>query len=359
MSTTTAPVVHSTWNAVIRTILGAATVVALVLLAFAWPTYAARVKDMPLAVVAPAAQQQAITQKVTASGAFDVQQAADRDAAVKLIKHRDVYGAIVVTPTGTEVLTSSAASTAASQMLAGAAQGMAKEQAVAQASAAATKAGQALTAAQAKASQASAPSITVTDVVPLVSKDSRGAGLGVASLPLAMGGMIGGVMTSLLVVGWKRRLATVLGYGTLGGLFLALVLHSWFGFVPGNFVTIWLVMAAALAATGAFITGAQSLLGQPGIALGAVLTMFIGNPISSMAMPAEWLPGAWGAIGQWFVPGAAGHLLRNAAYFPDAPVLQGWLALATWFVVGLVLTQVGRHRNDEVVHIEGATEPEA
>lgn len=402
--------VHSTWNATLRTILGAAAIVSLVLLAFAWPSYTAKPKDMPIGIVAAPAQRDALAQQLAANGgAFELHAYSNRDAVVDALHKRERYGAIVIGADGkTEVLTASAGSAAATQMLAGAAQKMGAQQMVAvaqqkqkaagevaqlgaQAAAAGASAQtlakvsaslppaqatamkpqlqaaqQAATEAVAKAKQAQtalatapAPSITVTDVVPLSSKDSRGAGLAIAGLPLTMGGMIGGVLISSLLVGWKRRLVAVAGYGALGGLLLALILQSWFGFIQGNFWTNWLVAGLSIAATASFIVGANSLIGKPGLGLGAVLTMFIGNPISSQQMPKEWLPGPWGEIGQWFVPGAAGNLMRSESYFPHASTLQPWLALLAWLVVGIVLTMIGRHKDDEVVHVEGSTEPDA
>ena len=49
-------------------------------------------------------------------------------------------------------------------------------------------------------------------------------------------------------------------------------------------------------------------------------------------------------------------LLRLHSYFPDASSLRPWLVLICWLVVGLTLSFVGHFRNDEVVHVEGATE---
>lgn len=406
--------VHSTWAATLRTALLATLAVTVVLLAFAWPAYTTKPKDTKVAVVATDAQRPAIEERLAGSGVFVPRAYADRAAAVDAIERREAYGAVVLpdAPTGTtEVLTASAASPAVAQALGAAAQQMGAQQAQAVAAArqdGATKA--AALGAQAAAAQASAqtlqevaqqlaanpataaqaaamqpqveaartraqglvaqvdaarkaldapvPGVKVTDVVPLSAKDTRGAGLAVAGLPLAMGGMIGGVLISLLVTGWRRRLPAVLTYAVLGGLALTLVLQTWFGFVQGGFLAMWLAIGASLAATATFITGAHALLGQPGIALGAVVTMFVGNPLSSLQMPKEWLPWAWGDIGQFFVPGAAGTLMRDVSYFPRASTWQSWAVIAGWILLGLALTVLGHHNNDEVVHREGATEPD-
>ena len=59
----------------------------------------------------------------------------------------------------------------------------------------------------------------------------------------------------------------------------------------------------------------------------------------------EFLPGPFGEIGQLFVPGATGTLLRNVSYFPGAPTLVPWLTLAAWAAAGLLLIVFAHHRN--------------
>ncbi|GAA1525033.1 hypothetical protein [Brevibacterium permense] len=49
----------------------------------------------------------------------------------------------------------------------------------------------------------------------------------------------------------------------------------------------------------------------------------------------------WHDIGQFFVPGAAGTLLRDLSYFPDAPSALQWWVLSAWLVVGIALILVG------------------
>ena len=77
-------------------------------------------------------------------------------------------------------------------------------------------------------------------------------------------------------------------------------------------------------ATAAVVVGFNSLIGTPGIAVGAVVSLLIGNPISGAAIPAQFIAGPWGAVGQWFVPGAASTLVRSLSYFPDADTAPQW-----------------------------------
>ena len=66
------------------------------------------------------------------------------------------------------------------------------------------------------------------------------------------------------------------------------------------------------------------------------VTMLIANPIAAAAIPVQFLPEPWGAVGQWFVPGASANLLRSTSYFPEAATAAQWLILGAWIVGGVV-----------------------
>ena len=343
---------HTKWGRSIGTALGAAVVVALILLAFVWPSVTSTLKDIPLAITGPADQVQLVGKALdhNAPGAFTLTTVESKDAALDRIKTRDAYGAIVLGP-APEVLTASANGAVVSQLLG---QVAASVQAQANQAAAAGVA-QAVAAGKAPAGTV-APTIVVktSDVVPLASSDPRGTGLVAAAFPLVMGGMIGGIAVSLLVTGVWRRLVTVVVYSAVAGVGVAAIMQGWFGILQGNFAANCAAAALALLSTGALIVGANALLGTIGIPVGAVITMFIGNPMSSAAQPVQFMPGAWGAIGQFFVPGASATLLRDLSYFPDANAAAAWLVLGAWAVVGMVLMFVGHFRNQEVVHLDHA-----
>lgn len=65
------------------------------------------------------------------------------------------------------------------------------------------------------------------------------------------------------------------------------------------------------------------------------------NPISGAALPPEFLVGSWGAIGQWFPPGAGQTLIRTLSYFPDASTTFPWIVLVGWTLLGVVLLGIG------------------
>lgn len=356
MSTIAPP--HTRWGLTLATAVGSAAVVAVVLLAFLWPTVTSSVHNLPVVVSGSAPATTALQAQLGKTGAFKLSSVDTRDAALDAVKTRDAYGAFVVAADGSavEVVTASAASPVVVQIMnqaaAGITQGMAQQAASAQAARvqAALASGD-LSAVTAAVQPAQAPKVTVTDVAPLNKQDPRGTGLALLGLPLAMGGMIGGVLISLVVTGFRRRLAAAAVYGAAGGLGLVGILQGWFGILSGPYLLNASAMGLGLFAIAITIVGLESLLGKPGIPVGAVLTMFIGNPISSLTSPQEFLPGAWGQIGQWFVPGATGTLLRDLSYFPDAAVGIHWLVLIAWSAAGIALAVLGRHRNEEAVHL--------
>ena len=327
-----APKPHTKWPAAIG--LGAAVslILAIVVLAFMWPGKTSTPHNLPVSLAGPAAATQPLQQQIESQGVIDFVAAKDHDQALEQIQNRETYGAIVLASPGQapEVLTASAGNAAATQMLSGLATGL--------------QAQLSQQAAQAGADPASVK-VEVTDVVPLSDDDPNGAGLASSAFPLAMGGMIGGILISLLVAGPVRRLAALGGFAVASGLVVALIMQTWFGYLQGSFWSNALAMGLTMLATGAFITGCTSLIGRAGIALGSVTTLFIGNPLSGATAPWQFLPEPWGIIGQYMVPGASGSLVRSLSYFPDASNAQQWWTLAAWAALGITLTLVGHFRS--------------
>lgn len=333
---------HTRWALAIGFGVVGALVVTLVVLAFLWPTKTAKAHDIPIGITGPTPAVSAIEQALdeNADGVFAFVDASDRDGAISQIQTRQTYGAIVLSSGAPEVLTAPAASTTVAQLLGGVAARLQAQ----------------LTQQVATAGgDASTVSVAVTPVVSLSADDPNGTGLTAASFPLTMGGMIGGILISLLVVGVFRRLVALAGFAVAAGLLLSLVLHTWFGYLQGDFWVIALAMGMSVLATSAFIVGCTSLIGNPGIGIGAVLTMLVGNPLAAAAVPWQFLAAPWGAIGQFFVPGAANTLLRTLSYFPDADPSGQWWILAGWTLVGLVLAVSGHFRSAPSMHVPDAT----
>ena len=358
-ATSAATAERSSWIKVIGTSVLASLLVALVILAFTWPTKTMEAKNLPVSIAGPEVTVSQFEQSLKDKGieTFELKQASSREDAEQQIKQRETYGAIIFTEgAAPEVLTAPAANAAATQMLNGVATQLnaqiqqkaltAKTEALTQAVQAGGEQG-AQAAAQleqmkAQAEQASTMTVKTTAVVPLSDSDTSGSGIAIAAFPLVMGGTIGGVLSLTLIKGTWRRFATATLYAVIGGALTALILSTWFGFIPGDFATLWAAFGATYLATASFMIGMGALLvPAAGLGLGAVVTMFIGNPISGASMPSAFLPGAWGQIGQMMVPGASSTLLRSIAYFPETATSGQWLVLGFWIAFGLLTGVIG------------------
>ena len=331
MSTTTQP--HTPWIRSTGIAIVLAAVVTVVVMAFLWPSVTASPKGLPVVVAGPTAQATAVEAglKKASPGTFALTIVADRSKAVTLIKENKDYGAIVLGDSP-EVLTASAANPTIAQLLAELAPKL-QQQRVA-----------AATAQHIPISEIG--TVRTTDVVPLLSTDSRGAIIGSSSIPMVIGGIVGGALIALLVVGVWRRAFALLVYGVVGSAAIAGVLQGWFGGLDHSYFVNAGAIALVMLGIGAVIVGLVAIVGRPGIAVGPVLFLLGATPISSAAVPLQFLPAPWGAVGQWFPPGAGATLLRQLSYFPNADMTFPWLVLAGWVVLGLALTLLGHFRNN-------------
>ncbi|MFI2781382.1 ABC transporter permease [Streptomyces sp. ALB3] len=301
-------------------------IVTLSLWAFSWPAARIAPRDLPVGVAgaAPAAEQlqRRLEQR---EGAFEIHRYADATEARTAIEDRVVYGAVVITESGPELLTASAASPVVSQLLTGAAEGAAPAGAV----------------------------LRVTDVVAAPRTDPRGAALGASILPLALAGVAAGAMVTLLRLRGARAALTLAGAAGLVGITATAVAHSWLGVVTGDWWTDAGVIGLTVLAIASGVGGLAALAGTKGIGLGALLMVLLGNSFSGVTSAPELLPEPVGAIGQWLPPGAGGSLLRSTAFFDGAAAGGPALVLTAWAAAGLVAVLSGGRRQPEAADTAG------
>lgn len=316
----------------VRAVLVAAGVVAVQALlvgVFAWPAANAQPRDLPVVVAgpAPAAEQLANRLRAERPGAFDIATVADATAADQALRDRDAYAAFVVGAGGVALHTASAASPTVAQLLTQAATELGGERP------------------------------QVTDVVPADPDDPRGAGFAAGFLPLAITSLLFGTALVVAVGSRSGRLFGVAAYAVLAGLIGALVLHQWLGVLPDNYLANAAAIGLFTLAASATVAGLGSLLGYPGIGLGALLVFLVGNPLSALNAAPQLLPEPWGDVGQWLPVGAGGSALRSAAYFDWAGAGQAIWVLTGYAVVGLALVLLGRVTT--AGNMRGATTPVA
>ncbi|WP_069762333.1 hypothetical protein [Streptomyces sp. LUP47B] len=305
---------------------------ALALWAFAWPAARTAPRDLPLGVAGPAAATAQMEKQLRQhEGAFEIHHYADEAAARTAIEDRTVYGAVVATAQGPELLTASAASPVVAQLL---------QQAVGRPAA------------------ASGTEVRTVDVVPAPASDPRGAALSSSVLPLALAGIIAGAMVTLHGLrGFRAVTALVLSAAMVGAVGAALA-HSWLGVLTGNWWAEAGTFALSSLAVSAAVAGLAALVGYAGIGAVALVVMFLGNPFSGAASAPQLLPDPVGTIGQWLPPGASATLLRSVSFFDGATATGPVLTLTWWAALGLGAVILGNALKARTKGTTPATERE-
>ncbi|GGW99851.1 ABC transporter permease [Streptomyces lomondensis] len=288
---------------------------ALALWAFAWPAARTAPRDLPLGIAGPPAATAQVEKGLERhEGAFEIHRYADEAAARDAIEDRTVYGAVVVTPQGPELLTASAAGPAVAQFL---------QQAVGRQAA------------------AEGTPIKTVDVVAAPASDPRGAALNAAVLPLALAGIAAGAVVTVLGLRGVRAASALLGASALVGVVAAGIAHSWLGVLTGDWWAEAAVLALSTLAVSGAVAGLAALVGTAGLGIAAAVVMLLGNPFSAAPSAPQMLPEPAGAIGQWLPPGAGTTLLRSVAYFDGAAATGPALTLAWWAALGLGAVLLG------------------
>jgi hypothetical protein len=306
-------------------------VLAIVSIAFALPATHTAPHAVPIGAAGPQAAGSglgspspdrgvaAILEK-QAPGAFAITyypgEAALRDA----IRNRDVYGGIALGPDGRSLLLATGGSPMVAQLLTQIGNGMGH------------RAGGA-----GPATSDTVP-LRSEDLAPPTTDDPRGVGLAASALPITLAGLLPAIALMLV---FKRevwtRLTTAVIFAGVAGVTIAALLRYVLGAIEANFWGVAAGLTLGVLATGLAVLGLGSLFGRVGLALGAVLAVLLGNPLSGLNSAPEMLPTGWGQLGQWLPQGANATLLRSTAFFDGAGGALPIVVLTCWSLLGLAL----------------------
>jgi hypothetical protein len=123
----------------------------------------------------------------------------------------------------------------------------------------------------------------------------------------------------------------------VAGVTIAALLRYVFGSIDQNLLGVAAGLTLGVLAAGLTMLGLGSLFGRIGLALGAMLALLVGNPLSGLNSAPEMLPSGWGELGQWLPQGATATLLRSTAFFDGAGSTMPILVLTCWTAVGVAL----------------------
>lgn len=307
---------HTRWRLVAVLGLLAACLSGLVVVASIWPGATAVPHGLPVAISGPEHEVRTVERALErrTADAVSWRRVRSRAAAVHAVKNRSVDGAVVLGD-GVEIVRAGAAGPGETVI---------------------DRIGAGLS--------ASTGAVRSTDVAPGARADPTGSVLSALAFPLAIGGLVGGVVVAMTVVHLTRRASALVLLAAGGAGIVIAVAHVAFGVLPGNAAILWAVVALSLLATSSLVVGLHAVMGPRGIVIAGATTLLLANPLSAASTPIEFIVGGLGTIGQFFVPGATLTLLRDTAYFPEAPRAAGWVTLAAWAGATFALAAVGHRR---------------
>jgi hypothetical protein len=296
-------------------------IVAIVAIAFALPAARSKPHAVPLGVAGAQAGVGRLAEQLerTAPGAFSVTRYADDAALRAAVTNRTVYGGISLgTPQGPTLLLATGGSPAIAQLLGQLGAGVAQQ---------------------------TGSRLHTEDLAPPTTSDPRGAGLAASALPITLAGMLPAIA---LVLALKRevwtRFAAAVAFAPVAGLSVAALLRYVLGSIEQNFWGVAAGLVLGILAALLVMLGLGSLFGRMGLAVGTLLALLLGNPLSGLASAPEMLPSGWGAFGQLLPQGATATLLRSTAYFSGAGATGAVIVLTCWAAAGATLVVIAALR---------------
>ena len=248
--------------------------------------------------------------------AFDVVTVDDADAARAAIEDREVYGAVVVSPDGQQLLVASGAGPAVAQLLRSAATELSPAGAT----------------------------VPVEDVVPTDPDDPIGAGLGAAMLPLVMTSVAGGIIAGFVLQEHPkpargsdrhrhRRRSGIRGSAAV----------RW----GSSMVPTWKSLASSRCSSEPCRPRwLDSSHCSAGPVIGVLDDLRRQSAVGCCRCVGD-AAAALGAIGQLLPPGAGVSATRSVAFFDGAASAQPLTVLAIWLLAGLALLVVGGLRHEQ------------
>ncbi len=279
----------------------------------AFPTAVPR--DLPVGIAGPAADVEAVRQAVEQArpGELALVGLPDAGAAERAVASGDVYGALVLAPSGPQLLVAGAHGQAVTQDLTAALGPVVAERAGAQPA--------------------------VTDVAPLAAGDQRGRAIDHTAFGVVLGGFLFGI-TSYQVAPKQRlrlRVLSAVLFAVAAGLLGALLSVTLTSAVPAGFWPVAGIVGLLALASGAASALALRLLGGVGTFVATAVLLTVGAATSTGSFPAEYLPGWLEPLASVLPPGVAVRALRGLAYLDGDGVGRAVWVLGLWCAVPLLL----------------------
>ncbi|RDI18535.1 uncharacterized membrane protein YccF (DUF307 family) [Rhodococcus sp. AG1013] len=248
---------------------------------------------------------------------LDARVASDTSEVRRLLRDREIQGAYVIDPSGTDTLiTASAGGSSIASALEAVFDRVAADQ---------------------------DRQLVVRDEIPVGAHDNRG----LSGFYLSIGWVVGGYLLAAaigLIIGapstmrqaWTH-IAVLFGYSVVSGALGALITTHLLGTFAGHWFPLWLLGTGVVFATALFTLGLRAAVGILAVPLAIAVFVVLGNPSAGGAFGANVIPSFYAAIGQWITPGAGTEGVRSIVYFDNVGLGQPALALALYAAVGAAM----------------------
>jgi hypothetical protein len=275
-----------------------------------------RPHEMPVGVVAPAAQTAHLDRAVTAHdpGALSLRSYPSAGAAATAIRDRSLDGAVVLAPRHAELLVASAAGAQTVETMQ-----------------------RAFTPASLRMP------VATHDLAPLPASDRAGLGPFFFVLTLMIPSLLFGVALSVVVrgVAVHDRLIGAALFAILLAFIDAALSNVAYGALGGSYLQLVGLGILISFATSAMAIGFGRLLGPAGVALAAVAALILGVPASGAAVGPAFIPSFYAALHPILPMGQAVDAIRNTVYFSGHATWLKLGLLGGWALLGIVAAAVG------------------
>lgn len=324
-------------RAVVGPLIAGLAVAAVFVTVFLAALHNPRPHGLPVTVTGPpqrvAGVERALDERLP--GGFRFEARRSPAAAERAVRDRDVYAALDLSGPGTARIT-----------LAGA-NGSAVTQTV-------------TTAFTGAATQLGAK-VTVSDVVPLPTGDSRGLAVFYYVFGLALSSFLFASFFHQSASGASLgvRIAVPLAFSVVTGAGLAVIADAGFGALSGHPWQVAALSAMISYAVSVAAFALTRLLHTLGIAVAGALFIIVGNATGGGALNWHYLPGGWRWVSQLLPTGAGVTGLLDVQYFDAHHLGPALLTLALWIGVGLLLLIALPALRLDAVHRRHAAESHA
>jgi hypothetical protein len=273
-----------------------------------------RPHDLPVGIAAPPPVVQQLVQGFgqNAPGAFAFTTYASEADALAAVDRREVDAALVVSPAGPRLVVAGAAGDAVAGGITGAFTG---------------------------AFRAEGTELPVQVVHPFSAGDPHGIVLFFLLLATLVSSVVVGALAALGTSdrSWTVPLGIVAIYAVSAGV-VGTLAAAWLagGYGDGLWGAMGVVALLSFA-VAVSVAGLARLLGPAGVALGALVVVFLGLVSSGGPLGTAFLPDAYRTIAPWLPVAPAADALRGALFFGGSGLAAPLLVVAGWAILGVAV----------------------